>query len=120
MGAEGGRSQRWSGGVAFLDARPTPGTETPARAWLLGLDQIADLVAQEARLAVAPAPAALAAIPPGGTLVIGGGWYDTVARLDDLAGRPALTVTTGQDLPEAEPTPAYRATIAAGRAEAPG
>ena len=61
-------------------------------------------MAQEARLAVAPEPAALAAIAPGGTLRLGGGWYDTVLRLPDLDGTPALTVTTAQDLPETPPT----------------
>ncbi|HEV7720651.1 MAG TPA: hypothetical protein VGO60_05185 [Iamia sp.] len=114
-----GRSQRWGGGVAFLDLQPTPGAATPARAWLLGLDQVADLMAQEARLAATPEPAALAAIAPGGTLLLGGGWYDTVLRLPDLDGLPALTVTTAQDLPEAPPTPAYLATLAAGGAQRP-
>ncbi|HEX7133528.1 MAG TPA: hypothetical protein VF228_13205 [Iamia sp.] len=112
-----GRSQRWSGGVAFLDLHPTPGTATPARAWLLGVDQVAELAAQEGRLAVAPAAEALAAIPPDGTLGLGGGWYDTILRLPDVDGRPALAITTAQDLPEAAPTPAYLATIAAGRDE---
>lgn len=112
-----GTSRRWGGGVAFLDLEPTPGTATPARAWLLGAGQVADVVAQEARLAVGPDPAALRAIPPGGTLGLGGGWYDTVLRLADVGGRPALTVTTAQHLPETEPTPAYRATLAAGLAE---
>ncbi len=112
-----GRSRRWGGGVAFLERDPTPGTATPARAWLLGLDQIADLVAQEARLAVSPEPAVLAALAPGGMLTLGGGWYDTVLRLSDLDGRPALTVTTVQDLPATEPTAAYLATLAAGHAE---
>lgn len=112
-----GRSRRWGGGVAFLDVEPTPGTATTARAWLLGLDQIAELAGQEARLVAPPDPAALAAVAPGGTLALGGGWYDTVLRLPDLDGTPALTVTTGLALPETEPTPAYLAVIAAGRAE---
>lgn len=106
-----GRSRRWRGGVAFLERHPTPGTATPARAWLLGLDQVAELAAQEGRLALAPDPADLAAIPSGGALGLGGGWYDTVVRLDDIDGRLALTVTTGQALPEAAPTAAYLATI---------
>ncbi|QYG92152.1 histone deacetylase [Iamia sp. SCSIO 61187] len=112
-----GTSRRWGGGVAFLDLDPTPGTETPARAWLLALDQVADLVAQEARLATAPHPDALGAIPPGGRFALGGGWYDTVLRLSDVEGRPALTVTTAQPLPATEPTSAYLSTLAAGLAE---
>jgi len=112
-----GMSRRWGGGVAFLDLEPSPGAATPARAWLLGLDQVAELMAQEARLAVAPEPTALVAIAPGDTLRLGGGWYDTVLRLADLDGTPALTVTTAQDQPEVPPTPAYLATVAAGLAE---
>lgn len=111
-----GRSRRWNGGVAFLDLVPTPGTTTPARAWLLGLDQIAELVAQEARRAVPPE---LAAIRPHGTLALGGGWYDTVLRLPDLDGRAALTFTTSQPLPEAAPTAAYLETVALGLSERP-
>jgi hypothetical protein len=106
-----GRSRRWGGGVAFLDLDPTPGVVTPARAWLIGLDQMADLAAQEGRLDVAPT--GLADIPPGGTLDIGGGWYDTVLRLPDIEGRPALTITTGQPLPETTPTEAYLRVAAA-------
>lgn len=104
-----GRSRRWGGGVAFLDLDPTPGAATPARAWLIGLDQMAELAAQEGRLDVAPT--GLADIPPGGTLAIGGGWYDTVLRLPDIDGRPALTITTGQALPETDPTEAYTAVL---------
>jgi hypothetical protein len=115
-----GPSRRWGGGVAFLDLEPTPGAATPARAWLLGAAQVADLVAQEARLAAGPDPDALGAVPPGGTLALGGGWYDTVLRLADLDARPAVTVTTAQHLGESEPAPAYLATLAAGLAERPG
>lgn len=114
-----GRSRRWDGGVAFLDLHPTPGTTTPARAWLLGLDQVAELFAQEARLAGPPDLGTVAASPPGTTLSIGGGWYDTVLRLPDLDGTPTLTVTTAQSLPPTGPTSLYRAVIAAGLAERP-
>lgn len=114
-----GRSRRWGGGVAFLDLAPTPGTATPARAWLLGLDQVAGLVAQEARLGAVPDLAAAPGLPIGATLAVGGGWYDTVLRLPDLDGTPALTVTTAQPLPRAAPTAAYLATVAAGLAERP-
>ena len=55
--------------------------------------------------------------PPGAALALGGGWYDTLLRLDDVDGKVALTVTTAQDLPVTRPTEAYLATIAAGRAE---
>jgi hypothetical protein len=114
-----GRSRRWGGGVAFLDLRPTGNPATPARAWLLGLDQVAELIAQEARLATPPDLAAATDLAPGGTLAVGGGWYDTVLRLPDLDGRPALTVTTAQPLSGAEPTAAYLAALAAGHAERP-
>lgn len=112
-----GRSQRWGGGVAFLDAAVDPTVSTSARAWLIAPGQLLDVAAQEARLPVAPDAAVLDDVPVGGALVVGGGWYDTVLRLADLDDRPAFTITTGQDLPETEPTTAYRATLAAGLAE---
>lgn len=116
-----GRSRRWGGGVAFLDLHPTPGTTTEARAWLLTAAQVVGLAGQEARLPGDPDPALLDDLgPPGTTVALGGGWYDTLLRLPDLGGRRAVTVTTAQDLPSTAPTPAYLATIAAGRAERPG
>lgn len=116
-----GRSRRWGGGVAFLDLHPTPGTATEARAWLLTAAQVVGLAGQEARLRRDPDPALLQDLgPPGSTVTLGGGWYDTLLRLPDLEGRRAVTVTTAQDLPATAPTPAYLATIEAGRAERPG
>lgn len=111
-----GRSPRWGGGVAFLSLTASSGT-TSARAWLLAADQLLGIAAQEARLPADPPPGVLDGCPVGGSVVLGGGWYDTVLRLDDLDGIAAYAVTTSQDLPLAEPTEAYLATLRAGRSE---
>jgi len=117
-----GTSPRWGGAVAFLDLEPRPGTATPARAWLLGVDQILGIVAQESRRPDDVPRSVLADLAPGAWARVGTGRYDALLRLDDLEGRLALTVTTTRTLahlPEGEPVPAYLATIAAGRAERP-
>ncbi len=112
-----GPSQRWGGGVAFLDRTPTAGRRTTARAWLLRPGQLLDLAAQEARLDATPPASILDDVAVDGHASIGGGWYDALLRLADLDGRPAFALTTAQDLPVAAPTDAYLAVIAAGRAE---
>lgn len=113
-----GRSRRWGGAVAFLDLAPAPDVATPARAWLLTVAQLRGLVGQEARLPDDPPPAVLDGLTATGACsTVGGGWYDTLLRLPDVDGRLAVAVTTAQDLPEGEPTEAYLATLAAGRAE---
>lgn len=114
-----GRSPRWGGGVAFLDLHPAEGCRTPARAWLLTVTQVLSVVGQESRRPVDPPRSLLEGMAVGETVPLGGGWYDTLLRLDDIDGRPAVTVTTAQPLPLTEPTAPYLATIAAGRAERP-
>ena len=106
--------------MAFLDRDEVPGAATEVRAWDLTLAQVLGIVGQEARLAEDPDPSVVDELAPGATLALGGGWYDTLLRLDDVAGTVALTVTTAQDLPLTRPTDAYLATIAAGRAERAG
>lgn len=113
-----GRSTRWDGGVAFLGLVPRAGVVTEVRAWSLTLAQVLGIAGQEARLPDAPPATVVDGLAaPGDTAAIGGGWYDTLLRLDDVDGTMALTVTTGQDLAVCEPTEAYLDTIAAGRAE---
>lgn len=111
-----GRSPRWGGGVAFLDLVASAAS-TPARAWLLGVDQLLGIAAQEARLAADPPASVLDGCTVGSAVVIGGGWYDTVLRLPDLDGIPSYAITTSQDLPLAPATDAYAATLRAGRSE---
>lgn len=113
-----GRSRRWGGGVAFLGLAPEQGVSTGVRAWSLTAPQLLGIAAQEAGLGSDPPATILGRLcSPGDTAPIGGGWYDTLLRLDDIDGAAALTVTTSQDLPPEDPTPAYLATIARGRAE---
>ncbi|CAN5722350.1 hypothetical protein BH24ACT4_BH24ACT4_19030 [soil metagenome] len=115
-----GRSRRWGGGVAFLDLVAADGGRCEVRAWLLTVAQVRGVAAQEAGLPTDPEPSVVEALTEvGATAKLGGGWYDTLLRLPDIDGRPALAVTTGQDLPVTVPTEPYLATIAAGRSERP-
>lgn len=114
-----GRSPRWGGGVAFLERNAEVGVRTEVRAWLLTVAQVLCIVGQEARLPAEPNPSVLDDLAVGESLVLGGGWYDTLLRLPDVEGRGAYAVTTGQDLLPAAATDAYLVTIAAGRAERP-
>lgn len=114
-----GESPRWGGAVAFLGLDPVDGAAIPARAWLLGVDQLLALVGQEARLPSDPPRSALLGLDVDQHARIGGGWYDTVVRLPDIDGLLAVAVTTSQGLAPAEPAPAYLATMRAGLAQRP-
>jgi hypothetical protein len=93
----------WSGGRAYLDHEPSPGHTTLARAWLLTVDQWADLHARESG-------------PDGDR-------YPTLLDLGTHDGRPVRTFT-GPDRLDLDtctrPAPAYLRRIAVGLHEAHG
>ncbi|NEA30476.1 histone deacetylase [Streptomyces sp. SID13031] len=118
-----GESKVWTGGSAFYD--PDAGTQVAARAYLITVDQFADVVAQEMRR------------PPGGEFALavsavasiveiaqalGPGRYETLIRVALRDGVPMLTMTHGEAsaLEPAAPSAAYLGWIGAGLREAHG
>jgi hypothetical protein len=118
-----GRSSVWGGGMAFYDAQG-PG-RAACRAYLVTVEQLADVVAQEMRR------------PPGGDFarelvallpdvdgmhVMGPGRYETLTYLGTRAGWPMFTITSDdiEALELTAPTAAYLTWISAGLGEAHG
>lgn len=118
-----GWSRVWGGGMAFYDARASGWVA--CRAYLLTIDQFADVAAQEMRR------------PPGGEFArdlaglladvesvhrMGSGHYETITRLGALDGTPTFTVTHDDVgvLEIAAPSAPYLRWISAGLREAHG
>ena len=118
-----GESTVWGGGHGFYDAH-APG-RAACRAYLVTVEQFADVVAQEMRR------------PPGGEFArdlagllgdvesvhaMGSGRYETVTRLGESAGAAMFTVTHDDagSLEPAAPAAAYLWWISAGLREAHG
>jgi hypothetical protein len=109
--------------MAFFD--PDGTGSVACRAYLLTLDQFADVVAQEMRLEPGGefAHALAAVLPEVGELhTMGPGRYETVVRLDTRDGVPLFTVTNGdlRGLTLAAPSVPYLRSIATGLREAHG
>jgi hypothetical protein len=88
-----GRSPVWGGGMAVMDPAADGALRTPARAWLVTIDQFAGIVAQE-RHGLVESVDVDAAMTDGLT-TLGAGPYGTVVHCGDLRGRPMLTCTSG-------------------------
>ena len=115
-----GHAEQWGGAVAFLDPA-APGT-SPARAYDLAGDQLADVVAQEGRR---PPPGALdvAEVVAAGRWVAHDGWYGTVVHVGHLDDVPLLTFTSPwgiDDVSLAAPSARYLRLLAEGLAESHG
>ena len=107
-----GRSAVWGGGMAFY--APGDEGEVHARVYLLRLEQIGDLVAQESRHPVG-APLVLA---DGGVTRHGmSRIYDVVLHVGDLDGHPIVTLSSSRDHPTRAPSGAYLRTMARGLAD---
>ena len=118
-----GASKVWGGGSAFYNAAAP--TQLAARAYLLTLDQLADVAAQEMWREPGGAYALeLAALLPEVAEIhsLGPGRYETVVRLGELEGVPMFTVTHGTvaDLEPVAPTASYLRWIVTGLIEAHG
>ncbi len=118
-----GASKVWGGGSAFYNAAAP--TQLAARAYLLTLDQLADVAAQEMWREPGGAYALeLAALLPEVAEIhsLGPGRYETVIRLGELDGLPMFTVTHGTiaDLEPVAPTASYLHWIVTGLIEAHG
>lgn len=115
----GGASKVWGGGSAFYN--PAADGSLAGRAYLLTVDQFADVAAQEMWREPGGAYAhELAAILPSVTHLhsVGPGRYETVVRLGDLDGVPMYTITHGTIGTPVAPTASYLRWIATGLVEA--
>ncbi|WP_410791483.1 histone deacetylase [Kribbella sp. C-35] len=116
-----GASKVWGGGSAFYNAAAP--TQLAGRAYLLTLDQLADVAAQEMWREPGGAYALeLATLLPQVAEIhsAGPGRYETVVRLGELDGLPMFTVTHGTvaELEPVAPTASYLQWIATGLVEA--
>lgn len=113
-----GESQRWGGGVCFVD--PDPDATAFVRAWDITAEQFEDVCAQENRRSIGE-PFDWAAVMAGPT-VIGSSWYAQILPVElpfASAEQPALTFTWTTRFPLNAPSPTYRDTIASGLADHP-
>jgi hypothetical protein len=110
----------WTGGMGFYDPFD-PGT-MPARAYLVTLEQFADIAAQEMRREPGT-ELDLAAVPATGRAVLGPVPYETLVRPGWLGGLPLLTFTADCRSADAElnrPSAAYLQHLASGLRESHG
>jgi hypothetical protein len=108
----GARSDKWGGGVAFLDPAPQSG-EALVRLWLLGLDQFADVYAQENRHPVGSISLDADGLGDGGDGVVDGR-YRRLLSLGDRDGTPVITFTAPEPPEPAAPSRAYLAHLVTG------
>jgi len=111
-----GTTTRWGdGGVAFLDPARDVTPTTLARAWLLPVERIAEVGAQENRLPIGRAHLDLDAVVRDGVLSVYDGWYDAWVACGELDGIPVVTLTSStRRAPETSPARAYVEVIARG------
>mgnify|MGYP003695111303 FL=1 len=113
-----GESQRWGGGVCFVD--PDPLATAYVRAWDITAQQFEDVFAQENRRAIGE-PFHWPTVMHSATM-IGTSWYAQIlpVQLPSIADdQPALTFTWTTRFPLNAPAPAYRDTITSGLADHP-
>jgi hypothetical protein len=105
----GAHSEQWGGGVAFLD--PTAGSgEARVRLWLLGLDQLADVYAQENRHPVG----SVSLDPDRLDEALPEGRYRRLLSLAEHDGTPVITFTAPEPPEPAAPSRAYLAHLVTG------
>lgn len=113
----GTASRRWGdGGVAFTDIAREATASTLARAWLLPVDRIAEIGAQENGLPIEEAELDLDAVRTCGLhRAHPGRWYDAWVDCGDLDDLPVVTLTsTTRQTPLAAPSRAYAQVVARG------
>lgn len=115
------RSSVWGGGMAFYD-HDAEGP-TPARAYLVTVEQFADIAAQEMHRPVQnddPVERHVRDGLPLGREQVGPGRYETLLRVGEREGRPLLTFTSPlgvRAMPPTQPAPAYLDMLAEGLAQ---
>ncbi|TWP34426.1 histone deacetylase [Leekyejoonella antrihumi] len=120
-----GESSVWGGGVAFYDHDQTsPGGFTPARAYLLTVQQFVDVAVQEMHRDPHPDDPLELVVGSGlaaGRFEAGPGTYETLIEVGRRDGLPMLTFTAPHgtdDVRHTPPSPAYLHMLAEGLREA--
>jgi hypothetical protein len=112
--AFGGTSVTWGGGVAFLG--PQPDATAKARLYLLTIEQVADVIAQENWLE--PGTVEIDDLMADRTTTLPGShMYGTVVALHRRDSVPVLAVSQDPGTPPSAPTAAYLRHIADGLRE---
>ncbi|MEA3056726.1 MAG: hypothetical protein QOD30_2158 [Actinomycetota bacterium] len=111
-----GSRTRWGdGGVAFLGPERDLTPTTLARAWLLPVDRIAEVGAQENRLPIDRAQLDLDAVVADGVASVYDGWYDAWVVCGELDGIPVVTLTASTTRsPQTPPARGYVEVVARG------
>ena len=114
-----GRSSRWGGAPAFLNHSPAPGPAALGRRYLVTVEQLEDLVAQENLREPSPLP--IDQLEVGVVRQVGPGGYDGLMLVGTDEGTPIVTFTSPvppESRPPAAPAQAYLATLMKGLAVA--
>jgi hypothetical protein len=109
------RSPTCGGGIAFHEPTPEPGPVVLARAYLVTVRQLCDVLEQEMRREPGVDHDLRAALA-GARHVVGPGRYETLVPAGRLGGRPVVTLGCGDArlLGLRAPAAAYVATLARG------
>lgn len=123
-----GASRTWSGGMAFYD-HDTPGP-TPARAYLISIEQFADVAEQESDrepIVDGPLESAVRDVAllreDGDAHIVDDGLYSRLVRVGTIDETPALTFTSIAGIGDVEhtiPSDPYLAMIGRGLQESHG
>ena len=113
-------SPTWGGGIAFYD--PQARGTSLGRAYLVTVNQFADVATQEMHREPSGDPLDLVDLVAEGSSVLGPGRYETLHVVGEIDGVPVVTFTSSvHDEGEANaPRPAYLATMARGLADSHG
>lgn len=109
-------SERWGGGVAFLD--PDVDEGACLRCWDITAQQFMDVAAQENGLQPGDVEIDIAQVIDAGEIEIGDTWYSRIVYLGDYHGRPLMTFTSPKPVEPKPPGEPYLSVILNGFLEA--
>lgn len=116
------KSERWNGGVAFLNPKIDEDENTVGRMYLIGLEQFKEIVQQENNLVLDKNVwSEFEGIKENSSLKIVDSKYGKVMRLSDYGSYPVYTFTTIKDVEDlsiCEPSKEYLEVINKGKRDA--